>query len=62
MKKLYKDGKECNAEDNQVDIMLNAGWSLEKSKVEATEPEESGKSVRKVPRKKIITKKTDSEE
>ena len=73
MKKLYKNGKECTADDNQVGAMLKGGWSLEKpveevpipeEKEEAEEltdeEEESSPTLKKIQRRKL--KKTDSEE
>jgi hypothetical protein len=40
MKKLYKDGKEFAADDNQVDVLLGAGWSFENQSEQAS-PESS---------------------
>lgn len=83
MKKLYKNGKECMAEDFQVDQMVKAGWSLTKEIPKPSEPEGTNDSEpeaqkpaqklaeevqgkdsvpRKIPRRKPIAKKTDSEE
>ncbi len=42
MKKLYKEGKECMADDEQVDVMKKSGWTNKPvvvEEVKASEPE-----------------------
>lgn len=41
MKVLYRDDQECLAENDQVPIMVEAGWSTEKPEVA---PEEKPKA------------------
>lgn len=49
MKTMYKDGKECQAEKDQVALMEKAGWSLEK-------PEPADKPADKAPQKSAAGK------
>jgi len=61
MKKLYKDGCECMADDEQVEILASGGWSAEEPKeepvedVSETETEEKveAPAPKKIPRKRI---------
>lgn len=62
MKTMYKDGEECTANDDQVDLMKSAGWSLDKPK--KTSPEENTEqesTPKRAPKRKPI-KKSETEE
>lgn len=69
MRTLYKGDAECQAENEQVELMVKAGWSLTKepaaSEVKAEESEESETvakpATKKISRTKPI-KKASSEE
>lgn len=78
MKKLYQKGKVCMADDEQIKLMVDAGWSTKKpvpEKAKASEPEVEEAEVaeeiveekpvvkpKAIPKRKVIKKKTDSKE
>lgn len=64
MKTMYKGDKECMANDDQVELMEKAGWSLDKKVVKtstASEEKDEGSepASKRVVKKKPIAKKTE---
>lgn len=59
MRKLYKEGKECVADTDQVQLMLKAGWSTSPEKA-ISEPEV--KKVAKVVKEVIEQPEEESDE
>lgn len=57
MKMYNKEGLEVNVEKNQMNIMIEAGYSLNKPQISKPSEEEVKKPIKKVLKNKIMIKK-----